>query len=96
MRKITRIASCKWLIVATLFTFCIPGFKADAQQLRITDFAVFGGNPTCAGPGQTLPNSPGCAVQFGSSTVINGGAVGSYGLVTSTGNLTVNGSIYRN
>lgn len=63
----------------------------EAQQTSIADFVIFGGSKAS---GQTTPPAPGYAVQIGSSCGIQGGYIGSYGLVKTTGNLTVNGSIF--
>lgn len=78
------------------FSFFLPGYSynAKAQQLPITDFVLFGGNGTCPGTGQTPPQLPGCGVQLGSSTNIQGGAIGSFRLVKSTGNTTLNTNIH--
>ena len=58
------------------------------QQTQITEYVIFGGQKTSIPP-QTAPLSPGYAVQLGSSCNIQGGAIGSYNLVKSTGNLTI-------
>jgi Subtilase family. len=63
----------------------------NAQQLKIYDFALFAGN---GGPGTSAAPSPGYGVQIGSSITINGGSVGSYKLVQSTGNASINANIY--
>ncbi|HLX93537.1 MAG TPA: MBG domain-containing protein, partial [Puia sp.] len=68
---------------------------AGAQQLRIVDFAIFGGSATLPA-GASLPPAPGLAAQLGSSTTIVGGAIGSYLLVTTTGNSSITGNIYSN
>ncbi len=84
----------KGIIVSILVLLLIP-YVSTSQQSNISDFAVFGGNASCpTGAGQTPCNSPGCAVQLGGSTVINGGAVGSYKLVTTTGSVNITGNIY--
>ncbi|HSN62180.1 MAG TPA: polymer-forming cytoskeletal protein, partial [Ferruginibacter sp.] len=70
-----------------------PSFKTNAQQLRITDFVLFGGTNSIL-PGQAACSSPGYAVQLGTSSKIVGGAIGSYKLVKSTGTATVNANIY--
>jgi hypothetical protein len=53
-----------------------------AQQLSIRDFTLFSG-----------PNGPGTTI-IGSSITINGGSVGSYKLVQTTGNATINANIH--
>ncbi|HKB45653.1 MAG TPA: hypothetical protein VKC90_14745, partial [Chitinophagaceae bacterium] len=54
---------------------------------------IFGGQKTSIPP-QTAPLAPGYAVQLGSSCNIQGGSIGSYNLVKSTGNLTLGTNIY--
>ncbi len=90
---LSRRLLCKFY---TLIVFVsLLSIHAGAQQLNITDFVLFGGNGNCpGGPGQSVAPSPGCAVQLGSSTSIQGGSIGSYTLVKSTGNATVTGNIY--
>ena len=61
---------------------------ARAQQTQITDYVIFGGQKTSSPP-QTAPLSPGYAVQLGPSTSMQGGLIGSYNLVKSTGNSTI-------
>jgi hypothetical protein len=83
----------KWVSAFFLLVVLYPG-TLNAQQLKITDFVLFGGNGTCpGGPSQKAPALPGCAVQIGSSSNIQGGSVGSYSLVKSTGNVTINSNI---
>ncbi|MES1214111.1 MAG: hypothetical protein ABUT20_01235, partial [Bacteroidota bacterium] len=75
--------------------FLLPLLSMSQQQLKISDFAVFGGNGNCpGGPGQTPCNSPGCSVMIGSGSLINGGSVGSYRLVTTSGTVKITGNIY--
>ena len=76
-RKLLRI------IPVQVILFLLPHI-VNAQQLKITDFAVFGGNGSSAS----------CLVNIGSSSSINGGSVGSYKLVQTTGNASVTGNIY--
>lgn len=79
---------------AATLVFLLFSIYSKSQVLQITDFAVFGGNGTCpSGAGQTPPSPPGCAVQIGVGSVINGN-VGSYGIVNANGNVTVNGAIH--
>ena len=65
--------------------------KLLAQQTSISDFVIFGGSKSS---GQAAPSAPGYAVQIGSAANIQGGSIGSYGLVKSTGNLTTNANIF--
>ena len=75
--------------------FVLISLNASAQQLNIKDFVLFGGNGLCpSGPGQKAPLFPGCGVILGSSTTVQQGSIGSYRLVTSTGNSTINANIY--
>ena len=47
----------------------------QAQQLKISDFALFGGDGSCpAGPGQKTPTAPGCGVIVGNGSKILGGS----------------------
>ncbi|HEX4852278.1 MAG TPA: hypothetical protein VFV08_15790, partial [Puia sp.] len=80
---------------AALLAFLFLPFCSEGQQLKITDFAIFGGS---ASPLQGAANapSPGRGVQLSSSTSIQGGSVGSYIQVTSSGSLTINGNVYSN
>jgi hypothetical protein len=79
-------------VIGLLICTLLGPLNSSAQQLRIFDFAIFGGNGTCPN-GQTL-SSPQCAVQLGSATFVNGGSVGSYRLVKSTGNINIAGNIH--
>jgi len=76
-----------FLLLGSLF--CITYLQA--QQTNISDYVIFGGRNA---PNQTTPSAPGYAVQLGSSSNIQGGNIGSYNLVKSTGNLIINGNIY--
>jgi hypothetical protein len=62
-----------------------------AQQTSISDYVLFGGKTAT---GQTAPSAPGYGVLIGYSNNIQGGSIGSYNLVKSTGNITINGNIY--
>ncbi len=66
-----------------LITGFLPLFL-NAQQLKITDFALFGGSGLC----------PSCTVNIGTSSSITGGSIGSYHLIQSTGNASITGNIY--
>ncbi|HKZ66006.1 MAG TPA: hypothetical protein VJ111_06615, partial [Chitinophagaceae bacterium] len=79
-----------WTVIF-LFGWNLISIKSGAQQLKISDFALFAGS---GGTGTTTPPSPGYGVQIGSSITINGGAIGSYTLVQTTGNATINSNIY--
>jgi hypothetical protein len=60
-----------------------------SQQTNITDYVIFGGQKKTTIPAQTAPLAPGYAVQIGPTNIIQGGSIGSYHLVKSTGNLTL-------
>ena len=78
------------LIFSVLFSLSVT-----AQQLNISNFVLFGGNGQCPnGAGQKLPAAPGCGVILGSSTTIQDGSIGSYNLITSTGNSTISSNLY--
>ena len=87
-----------WALILVFICGLFPAVL-KAQQLKMTDFVLFGGTKTPL-TGQTQPLAPGYAVQLGSSSNIqkssNGpeGSIGSYKLVKSTGNFTINGNIY--
>ena len=84
--------SCFVIIICLLF-----GKLTLAQQpkTKITDYVIFGGKKETTVPAQTLPPTPpGYAVQLGSSCNIQGGSIGSYHLIKSTGNLTLGTNIY--
>jgi len=87
-------ATRSYLSILTLVLVCglFPTIL-KAQQLKITDFVLFGGTGTVL-PGQRAPLAPGYGVQFGSSSSIQGGSIGSFKLVKSTGNAIINGNIY--
>ncbi|PWT78808.1 MAG: hypothetical protein C5B59_01055, partial [Bacteroidetes bacterium] len=83
------------LLKVTLIALLFLPFYSQSQQLSITDFAIMGGSATPQ-PGASTPAVPGRAVQLGSSTNIQGGAVGSFILVTTTGNTVINANVYSN
>ena len=66
-------------------------FFANAQQLQMTDFAVFSAN--CPFTGSTTPASPGAASIIGCGSIVNGGSVGSKKFVQTTGPATINGNV---
>jgi hypothetical protein len=78
------------ILITGLFPFLSP-----AQQLKITDFSLFGGNGNCpGGPGQYRPSSPGCGVIIGTGAKINGGSIGSYSYVQTNSGVNISGNIY--
>jgi hypothetical protein len=64
---------------------------AVGQQLQMSEFVLFSG---AGGPGTSPAASPGYAVQLGSSSAVNGGAVGSFKLIKSTGTVSFNANLY--
>src|SRR4051812_5447060 len=81
--------------LVTVVIIILVSINAKAQQLSITDFVLFGGNGSCpTGAGQSIPPTPGCGVQLGSSTNIQGGSIGSFNLIKTTGNSTMNTNLY--
>lgn len=75
---------CSWhfkpAVVLTFLVVVSPLFLSvvSAQQLRMYDFVLFGSNSS----------------QLGSSITVNGGSVGSYSLVQSSGTAAVKGNLY--
>lgn len=83
------IAKSKLIALLTLFFLAI---KSDAQQLKITDFVLFGGQNDLSHK-CTNPPYPGYSVSLASSVSITNGRIGSYKLITSTGNSNLNSSL---
>ena len=83
MRLISTLPNIKAnLIIILMGLFCSPGLKA--QQTTMKDYVLFGGNSTYASG----------YVQLGSSANVQGGAIGSYKLVKTTGNATIGANVY--
>ena len=80
------------LCLAFLCSVALP-FSSFAQVQNLNDYVLFAGNGTVPGTPCTNPGSPGFAVQLSSSTTVNGGILGSYVLVKTTGTSTITGSI---
>src|SRR4051794_33801302 len=80
-------------IVKALLPFCFIAFKLNAQQLKVSDFVLFGGQSTTSATGITPPASPGFAVNIASSATITNGRIGSYTLIKSTGNTSLTCSL---
>src|SRR5580765_7112573 len=68
----------KGLIVSIIVQLFLPD-TSISQQLKITDFVIFGNTGS---------------VQMGPSTYVNGGSIGSYKYVNSTGLINVTSNIY--
>ncbi len=71
--------------ISVLALLLMAGIHSNAQQTTFRDFVLFGGQSGCPASGQTVPASPGCAVQIGSSTTVTSGAIGSFNLIKTTG-----------
>ncbi len=83
MRLISTLRNIKAnLIIILLGLFCSHGLQA--QQTTMKDYVLFGGNSTYATG----------YVQLGSSSNIQGGSIGSYKLVKTTGNATVSANVF--
>jgi hypothetical protein len=65
--------------ISFIILFNIVAFTSYAQQLKVSDFVLFGGS---------------AGVEITSSTNIQGGSIGSFTLVKTTGNSTLNTNIY--
>lgn len=82
-------------ILLFLLQFIFTGTSLLAQETRISDYVIFSGDGSYPGAvEQRKPARPGCSVQLGSLSYIQGGSVGSYGLIKSTGNVTFESNIY--
>lgn len=81
----------KGAIAFSLAICCIV--NADSQQLKITDFVLFGGQGKSSQIKCTSPTSPGYAVNIASATTINNGRIGSYNLIQSSGTTTLNSTL---
>ena len=84
----------KYFLPYLLFIGLMPIFTS-AQQSKITDFVVFGGNGSCpTGAGQKAPLYPGCGVLLGKSIVLRSGSIGSYNIVKSGDLANIGSNIY--
>ena len=86
---------CKCVTLFVVLSGFLP-FFSQAQQLKMYDFVLFGGNGNCpSAPGQRAPVDPGCAVVLGSANNISGdGVLGSYTLIQSTGTNHIIGNLH--
>ena len=73
----------KLFIALLLLSFSVC--KLHAQQLKITDFVLFGGQNKSYHNNCTNPALPGYSVYIGSFANITNGRIGSYNLIKSTG-----------
>jgi hypothetical protein len=91
MRQISTFSKV-WIGIFLMFQFLLSGV-AISQQTNISDYVIFGGTNTVL-PGQQPCNTPGYGVIFGSSTNIQGGSIGSFKLIQSTGSASVMSNIF--
>jgi hypothetical protein len=81
-------SSCFRKSFFVVFGCLLFGNSLFAQQTKITDYVIFGGQKNLALP-QSTPGAPGYGVQLGSAANIQGGSIGSYHLVKSTGDVII-------
>ncbi len=75
--------------ILSIIALQVTAVTSNAQQLKISDFVLFGGSS------QTNPPSPYITgVEIGSSSTIKGGSVGSFIIIKSNDNLNLTGNIY--
>ncbi len=79
------IGNCFQWVFLFVLALQIPELST-AQNLKISDFVLFGGNGAC--------NGSNCGVQIGSFSKIQGGSIGSSILVKTDEGATINGNIY--
>ncbi|MEJ7586606.1 MAG: hypothetical protein WKI04_03480 [Ferruginibacter sp.] len=93
MRPFFTLLNVKGIVFVILQ--CLSATILNAQQTNIREYVLFSGNGSYpGGERQKYPGPPGYAVQLGSFSTIQGGSVGSYRLVTSTGTAVINANIY--
>src|SRR5688500_144367 len=78
----SRLFSRSAFKIFVVSTFLLSVSIWSAAQKKVSEFVLLAG-----------PNSPGTTL-IGSSITINGGSVGAYKLVQTTGNATINSNIY--
>ena len=83
MRHSTFFSRSKLMLLITIQCLFLS-ISLVAQQTKISDFVLFGGKNSAL---------PGYAVQLGSSSNVQGGSVGSFKLIKSTGSATINANI---
>ncbi|MBD0297649.1 MAG: S8 family serine peptidase, partial [Flavisolibacter sp.] len=66
------------VVLFSAFLFSNSSFAQPSSNIK--DYVLFGGKSSCTN----------CSVQIGTSSIINGGSIGSYNLVKTTGNATLN------
>ena len=76
------VSCCKIVAIFLLLSFSKAVFS---QELKINDFVIFAGQKSSTLNNVTNPVSPGFSVNIGSAVKINGGHIGSFDLVNSTG-----------
>ena len=90
MKKFNLSAFINGKVKVLLGFLLLLSVTVNAQQLQMTDFALFSG---AGGTGTTTPPSPGYGVQLGSSTSVSLGSIGSFKLVQTTGTSSISGNI---
>ncbi len=83
MRDFNARGFCKLMLLSGMIML-ISSLSLTAQLTTIKDYVLFGGSSTCATG----------YVQMGSSSDIQGGSIGSYKLVKTTGSASLNANIY--
>ena len=79
--------------ILPLFLFLSFSNTVFSQNLKIKDFVIFAGQKSTTLNNIANPVSPGFSVNIGSAVNINGGHIGSYNLVNSTGNSELNADV---
>lgn len=91
-RLVNVLTTCR-IVFSLALSFLAIHSNAQQSPLHVGQFVLFGGSSNCPAPGQTAPPPPGCGVQIGTSCSVTGGKIGSYSLVTTTGNAQLNSDI---
>ena len=78
-------------LFTVLFLFFVH--VLTAQQTKIQDYVIFGGSGNCQ-TGNTSNEDDGCLVIIGSKSKVTSGAVGSYKLIKTTGEVNIAGDIF--
>ena len=93
MRQLFTLTAHRVLLFLLIPALLLGSASLHAQA-NMTQYVVFGGTSTPL-QGQTVPAAPGYGVQFGFSTYIQGGSVGSYKLIKSVGNMTAGTTAFK-
>ena len=79
-------------LLGFLFLFFVTGLQA--QQTKIQDYVIFGGNGSCQTSGKSYDEDDGCVVIIGNKSKITSGAIGSYQFIKTTGEVNIGGDIF--